>query len=130
MARLQPYNEKALWLYALALLHQKRASKGAFKRDARRAVRLLQSCVLMQKRYRKRSRALGLRYFFLGMAFWYAGDSLQALYSFQKAYRADYDRLDAVYNEYALLNELGKKGEATLALRRYIRLVKSSKVDD
>ncbi len=130
MVQLQPYNETALYLLSLALLHRPNIPRDRYRRGLRRAVALLKTCVKMQKRYRERSPALGLRYFYLGMAYWYSGDSMRALTAFRSSYRADFQRVDAVYNEYALLEELGLRVQADLVRRRYLKLLKTLDVDD
>ena len=64
------------------------------------------------------------------MAYWYSGDSMRALTAFRSSYRADFQRVDAVYNEYALLEELGLRVQADLVRRRYLKLLKTLDVDD
>lgn len=130
MAKLQPYNERALYLLALALLYRKKVTEEEYLKNCHEAIRLLENCVELQTRFRNRSRPLGLRYFYLGMAFWFGGDSLQALKAFQNSYRADFERLDAIYNQYAILEEMGRSGEAAEIRNQYEKLSRFVNIDD
>ena len=136
MVELQPYNEMALYMLALALLHQENverpeaAEARKYRKDCLRAADLLTRTVAMQERYSLRSEDLGLRYMYLGLAYWYGGDSLRALSAFRKSYEADFIRLDAIYNQYCILEELGRDREAQVVLERYLELRKKVQVDD
>lgn len=127
----QPFEEKTGYYLALALLYQEKPrSKTAYRQDLRRAVALLSHSIEQYTRIADRGEELGLRYFYQGLAYWYGQDALKALYAFRAAYRADFERLDAVYNQFAILEELGKWDEADLVRNQYRRLLKSSAIDD
>jgi len=129
--RREPHHEKTGYYLALALIYQEKpVSKKAYREDLQRAVALLARSIEQYSRISDRGEELGLRYFYQGLAYWYGQDALKALHAFRAAYRADFERLDAVYNQFSILEELGKWEEADLARNHYRRLLKSSSIDD
>ncbi len=117
LVELRPYDERALYHLALALLHQEapvsRESYGE-------AARLLQECEAMQEQVQDFGPALGLRRFYLGLALWRSGRSEPALAAFERSFAADPDgRSDAVYNMFAIHDELGHVSRARILLERY-----------
>ena len=132
MVRLEPYNERALFLLAQALLFQEQPAVNAasYRRGIREAQQLLSRCVAEHTRIADRSPELGLRYLYLGLALWFDGKAERALSAFERSYRADFERLDALYNEFAVLEELGKFAEADLKRQELASLQKSATVDD
>jgi len=66
MAELQPYNESALYNYALVLLYRKEVPDRTYRSGLKEAVLLLKKCVNMQIAYQEKV-DLGLRYHYLGM---------------------------------------------------------------
>ncbi len=130
MVRLQPYNERALFLLASALLHRRDLSAEPYRRGCRRAADLLRQAATMHARVSSRGQELGLRYLYLGLALWYGGDSRAALAAFQAAYRADFERRDAVFNQLAIHEELGQEAEAEVVRREIRKLSKDPGLDD
>lgn len=131
MLELQPYNENAMYRLSLALIYQEEpVPREEYLRDLREAARLLEEGIVMQARVEERSEALGLRHYHRGVALWYAGEARQALAAFERSYRADFLRLDALYNQYAILEELGKEAEAREIQARYRRLSTRQGIDD
>lgn len=130
MARLQPYNEQALYRLALAHLYRRDVGAAAYRKGCLRAAHLLRRAAAMQERVSLRSPDLGLRYLYLGLALWYAGDALSALGAFQASYRADFERRDAVFNQLAIHEELGHETEAVVVRRELKRLSKDVGTDD
>lgn len=129
MLELQPYNEEAKYLLACAYLYQENPGKD-YGRDVSASILLLEDASRLQLSVTDRSENLGLRYFQLAMAYWMKGDLAQAISVFEKSYRADFQRLDAIYNRFVLYHQLGKPTEAGIELRRYQRLTKASGIDD
>lgn len=130
MVRLQPYNEGALYRLALAHLHRKDVGGEQYREGCRRAVGLLRQAVTMQQRVSVRGPELGLRFLYLGLALWYSGEAEQAESAFLNAYRADFERRDAVYNRFAVLSEAGKHAEARVVEQEYLRISKDTSLDD
>ncbi len=131
MAELQPYNERAHYTLALALLYQEKPVPAApYKASLKEAIQHFRATVEVWKRVSPRGEELGLRYFYLGLALWYYGEPVQALEAFRASYRADFERLDAVYNQFALLEELGKYQEAAEVWVLYKQLQDTNTIDD
>lgn len=131
MSELQPYNERALYMLSLALLYQEKpVSPEQYRKDLKEAIDNLRQTVVIWRRVAPRGEELGLRYFYLGLAFWYYGEPVQALESFRACYRADFERLDAIYNQFALLEELGKYKEAEEVWVQYQQLQDTNTIDD
>lgn len=130
MVRLQPYNERALFLLALALIHRRDLPAEPYRGGCRRAAELLRRAAAMHARVSPRGQELGLRYLYLGLALWYGGDSRAALAAFQAAYRADFERRDAVFNQLAIHEELGQEAEAEVVRREIQKLSKDPGLDD
>lgn len=131
LAELQPYDEVQIYRLALALLYQDGSpSPAAYQADLKQAIVRLEDCVARQLRVAERGEALGLRLFHLGVAYWYAGDLGRAYSAFERSQRADFLRLDALYNMYAIQEELGHAGEAAMLRNRYLKLVARQDLDD
>ena len=130
MARLQPYNERALYRLALAHLYRRDVDAVAYRKGCRRAAGLLRQTVTMQERVGPRGPDLGLQYLYLGLALWYGGDSSAALSAFQAAYRADFERRDAVFNRLAIHEELGQEAEAAAVRAELRKLSQDAGTDD
>lgn len=131
LAELQPYNEPALYRLALALLYQQQIGEERdYQRDLLRARNLLAESVQRLERIQTRGSDLSMRHFHLGMAQWMLGERDAALASFERSYRADFLRVDALYNQYALLQELGQNSAAEAMRLRYVRLVSRGDLDD
>lgn len=131
MVELQPYNEKALYQLALVLLLQeKELSPDEARKQATEAVHLLEECVRLQLSVSNRGPDAGLRFFYLGMALWYSGESLRAVSAFENSYRADFQRVDAIYNQATILAELGYRERSDQTLARYRELAKKLQQDD
>lgn len=131
LAELQPYDEVQIYRLALALLYQDGApAPAAYEADLKQAIVRLEDCVARQLRVAERGEALGLRLFHLGVAYWYAGDLGRAYSAFERSQRADFLRLDALYNMYAIQEELGHAGEAAMLRNRYRKLVARQDLDD
>ena len=131
MAELQPYNERALYMLSLALLYQEKlVDPKRYRADLKEAIDNLRETSVIWRRVAPRGEELGLRYFYLGLALWYYGEPVQALEAFRACYRADFERLDAVYNQYALLEELGKYREAQEVWIQYKQLQDTNTIDD
>ncbi len=127
---IQPFNEKAGFRLALALLNQEGEPSASYISDCREAARILSQCAALMRNVSERGPELGLRYFYLGMAHWFAGDALRAITDFQNSYRADFLRIDSVYNQYVIQEELGNESEARLLRQQYIRLAGKVQSDD
>lgn len=120
MVELRPYDERALYHLGLALLHQ---AAPVQRKDYFEAARLLRECESMQARVHDSGPALGLRRFYLGLALWRAGQIEPALAAFERSFAADpAGRSDAIYNMFAIHDELGHTTRARLLLERYKRL--------
>lgn len=131
MVELQAYNERARYMLALALLYQEKpVSPEQYRQDLKEAIDHLRETIKIWSRVAPRGEELGLRYFYLGLALWYYGEPVQALESFRACYRADFERLDAVYNQFALLEELGKYREAQEVWIQYRQLQDTNTIDD
>ncbi|MBI3395159.1 MAG: hypothetical protein HY042_04945, partial [Spirochaetia bacterium] len=127
MIEAQPYNENAQYLYARILLLGR--SPEAFRENCRKADALLASSAKILEGVSDRGEPLGLRLFYLGLARWYCGDPVQAVSMFQRSFRADFQRLDALYNIYAILEEQGARAEAEVAWKAYLRASKKKTKD-
>ncbi len=131
LAELQPYNEPALYRLALALLYQQQIGEERdYQRDLLRARNLLAESVQRLERIQTRGSDLSMRHFHLGMAQWMLGERDAALASFVRSSRAGFLRVDALYNQYALLQELGQNSAAEAMRLRYVRLVSRGDLDD
>ncbi|MBX7057302.1 MAG: hypothetical protein K1X75_04505 [Leptospirales bacterium] len=131
LVELEPYNENALYRLALALLYQESPpSAAAYRESLQQARRLLERCAVLQSEVSERGSALALRHFHLGMLLWMQGDRNGALAAFERSYLADYQRLDALYNQYAIQEELGQLAAAAATRKRYLRLVARGDLDD
>ena len=85
-----------------------------------------EECVRLTRGVAARGPALGLRLFYLGLAHWWLGNPDQALAQFELSYQADSNRTDALYNRFAIFEELDRSAEAQVELQRYLKLAKTA----
>ncbi len=127
--RLEPYNENARFKLAEALLLQKNAEPGLYRKNCGEALRILIESTMLHERISERGEVLSARYFYLGLAKWYCGDPRQAASAFARSYRADFTRREALFNEFAVFEELGASAEAELAWNAYVKATEKKKPD-
>jgi len=110
-----PHSEGARYLHALALLFQEEATDlDAYRNDCARAAAILEESVAEFRALAAsgENREIAERYFYLGVARWFAGRPLDALSPFKKSFQHDPTRIEALFNLHALLLELGRTAEA------------------
>lgn len=127
--RLEPYNETARFRLAQALLLQKSVDAPRYRKNCGEALRILTESTQLHERISERGEVLSVRYFYLGLAKWYCGDPRQAASAFARSYRADFTRKDALYNEFAVFEELGASAEAETAWIAYVKATEKKKPD-
>jgi tetratricopeptide (TPR) repeat protein len=123
MHELQPYNEGLRFSLALVLL-QPGAPDGTHRNAALLAesIRHLEECVRLQAGAQSTGPELAERLFHLALALWFAGAPDRALGLFERAFVADPAFTQAIYNRFAIYEELGRTVEAQQELRRFQNL--------
>ncbi|MCR9145326.1 MAG: tetratricopeptide repeat protein [bacterium] len=126
LLELQPHNDNARYALALALLFPPQAPDsdpgGLSRARLLESARLLSECLERARGVSETGAFVAGRMFYLGLAHWWLGNPDQALGLFEQSYQADPARLDALYNRFAIYEELGRETEAAVELKRLDRL--------
>lgn len=127
LLELQPHNDNARYALGLALLFPDAEQSGGQTRERLlESVRLLAECARRARGVSESGAFVAGRLFYLAVGHWRLGNAEQALGLFEQVYLADFTRNDAIYNRFAIFEELGRTAEARLELQRYLELKPSS----
>ena len=102
----QNYNESVRYRLALALLFQK--NKAVQKNNYLLAMKLLKQSIDELQNLTHMKKELSLRYFYLGLVAWFSGNRSLAGRSFYQSYLYDPENKSAIYNFYAVNQEMSK----------------------
>ncbi|MEQ9366963.1 MAG: hypothetical protein RIF32_22175 [Leptospirales bacterium] len=129
LLELQPHNDNARYALALALLFPTESADragGLTRNRLQESADHLTECLERARGVSDTGAFTGGRLFYLALAHWWLGNPDQALGFFEQSFRADPERIEALYNRFAIYEELGKSSEARLELDRYLKLAESA----
>jgi len=110
---LRPYDEPTSFRYATSLIYQEKENIN-YKKDLTIAIKLLTRSITLLD---GDPESLTIRFFYLGLAYWYLDKSDEALSAFRQSFRAKAN-LASQYNISIILRETGKIPEAQLIEKR------------
>lgn len=132
LLELQPHNDNVRYALGLALLFPTPAGSDGSPGGSLTRARLQESArYLAESTERARGIAehgafVGGRLFYLALGHWWLGNVEQALGLFEQSFQADENRVEALYNRFAIFEELGRASEARVELNRYLKMTEST----